>query len=147
MKRLTIDAILYPIYSWQGTWSHVHGLSSNQMPTIFSAVVHVQYDTCSLSTLVYSVYINFTTSIKNFIDNKMLVKQILFSFSQLKNLTVNFSSFERPWCQSQKIANESPVSKVYKIIYMQSVLLYSNNFVEILGYLVMICIMRDAVSA
>jgi hypothetical protein len=40
MKRLTIDAILYPIYSWQSTWSHVQGLSSNQMPTIFSAVVH-----------------------------------------------------------------------------------------------------------
>jgi hypothetical protein len=33
-----IDAILYPIYFWQGTWSHVYGLSSNQVPTIFSAV-------------------------------------------------------------------------------------------------------------
>jgi hypothetical protein len=40
MKRLIINTILYPIYSWQGTWSHVHGLSSNQIPTIFSAVAH-----------------------------------------------------------------------------------------------------------
>jgi hypothetical protein len=26
-----INAILYPMYSWQGTWSHVYGLSSIQM--------------------------------------------------------------------------------------------------------------------
>jgi hypothetical protein len=56
MKRLIIDAILYPIYSWQGTWSHVHVLSSNQISTIFSAVVHNEINVHLKYTLL-TVYI------------------------------------------------------------------------------------------
>ena len=50
-----MEAILYPIYSWQGIWPHVHGLSSNQMPTFFSAVVHTYM---YIKYLVYVWYIN-----------------------------------------------------------------------------------------